>query len=85
MFVATRRAGRAPVYAQDRAPAGFETAGALSMTLRRPFKSGVEIVRLWRRRVEERRQLAEMDERDRRDLGLTRVDVIREINKPFWR
>jgi uncharacterized protein YjiS (DUF1127 family) len=43
------------------------------------------ILRLWRRRLRERRQLAEFKERDLRDLALTRLDVAREIAKPFWR
>jgi uncharacterized protein YjiS (DUF1127 family) len=43
------------------------------------------LFRLWRRRVRERRALAELTERDLRDLCLTRVDVMNELSKPFWR
>ena len=43
------------------------------------------LFRLWRRRVGERRALAEFTDRDLRDLCLTRVDVQNEIAKPFWR
>jgi uncharacterized protein YjiS (DUF1127 family) len=42
-------------------------------------------LRLWRRRVRERRALAEFTDRDLRDLCLSRVDVQRELAKPFWR
>jgi uncharacterized protein YjiS (DUF1127 family) len=43
------------------------------------------LIRSWWRRAQERRQLAAMSERDRRDIGLTSLDVWRETNKPFWR
>jgi len=39
---------------------------------------------LWIRRRRERRQLLAMSELQRRDIGITRLDVWREINKPFW-
>jgi uncharacterized protein YjiS (DUF1127 family) len=39
----------------------------------------------WRRRSRDRNQLASFDDRMLRDIGLTRADVCREINKPFWR
>jgi len=40
---------------------------------------------LWRRRLSERALLAQMNEREIRDLGITVSDVMMEINKPFWR
>ncbi len=39
----------------------------------------------WRRRVYERRLLAQFSDRDRLDLALTSADIRREIAKPFWR
>jgi uncharacterized protein YjiS (DUF1127 family) len=39
----------------------------------------------WRRRARERRELSELDERDRHDLRISRCDVQREAQKPFWR
>ena len=36
-------------------------------------------------RWHERRVLEQLDERSLRDIGISRVDVWREINKPFWR
>jgi len=40
---------------------------------------------LWWRRARERRELLQMSDRDLCDLALTRVDVLREARKPFWR
>jgi uncharacterized protein YjiS (DUF1127 family) len=42
-------------------------------------------LREWRRRRNGRLELARLDERMLRDIGLTRVDAEYEINKPFWR
>ncbi len=39
----------------------------------------------WRARVKERTQLVGLDERMLRDIGLSRVDIWHETNKPFWR
>ena len=42
-------------------------------------------LREWRQRSRGRRELAALDERMLRDIGLSQADVWREINKPFWR
>jgi uncharacterized protein YjiS (DUF1127 family) len=39
----------------------------------------------WQQRGRERRQLASLDARMRRDLGLSNLDLWCEVNKPFWR
>jgi uncharacterized protein YjiS (DUF1127 family) len=44
-----------------------------------------QILAGWRRRARERRELATLDRRTIRDLGLTPSDVQFEANKPFWR
>lgn len=50
------------------------------------FQNGVRAaLREWRRRRNGRLELARLDERMLRDIGLTRVDAEYEINKPFWR
>jgi len=36
-------------------------------------------------RRRQRHFLALLDERGMRDIGLTRSDVMREVEKPFWR
>jgi uncharacterized protein YjiS (DUF1127 family) len=48
--------------------------------------SGVRVaLREWRRRRNGRLELARLDERMLRDIGLTRVEAEYEINQPFWR
>ena len=39
----------------------------------------------WQERSEQRAHLAGMDERMRKDIGVTYADVLREADKPFWR
>jgi uncharacterized protein YjiS (DUF1127 family) len=41
--------------------------------------------REWRRRTRDRAQLAGLDDRMLRDIGLTRADAEFLSNKPFWR
>jgi uncharacterized protein YjiS (DUF1127 family) len=30
-------------------------------------------------------QLAKFDERQLKDIGISRIDALREVRKPFWR
>jgi uncharacterized protein YjiS (DUF1127 family) len=39
----------------------------------------------WRKRVNDRRLLTSMRSRDLQDIGLTRAEVAREINRSFFR
>ena len=39
----------------------------------------------WRRRSRERAELAALDDRTLKDIGLTRADAEFLSNKPFWR
>lgn len=39
----------------------------------------------WQERAMERAQFAAMDDRMRKDMGISYEDWLREINKPFWR
>lgn len=41
-------------------------------------------LREWEERARQRRRLSELDDRMLRDIGLTRADVSREVEKPFW-
>ena len=52
---------------------------------RAAFGRLVATLREWGQRSRERAQLATLDERMLRDVGINRGDVLREINKPFWR
>jgi len=49
------------------------------------FAAVGEVVATWRRRARERRELANLDHRTLRDLGISPTDVQFEANKPFWR
>jgi uncharacterized protein YjiS (DUF1127 family) len=53
--------------------------------LRKALNRIVATLREWRQRSRERAQLATLDDRMLRDIGVNRGDVWREINKPFWR
>jgi uncharacterized protein YjiS (DUF1127 family) len=44
-----------------------------------------QIFASWRRRARERRELASLDTRTLRDLGLSSSEIQFEVNKPFWR
>ncbi len=43
------------------------------------------MLRLWRARIRERRELAQLDERELHDIGMSRSLIYSEISKPFWR
>ena len=60
-----------------RSPGSAGIAGGVAAALR--------LVRLWRRRARDRALLAAFDNRMLRDVGVTRAEVTREIDKPFWR
>ncbi|MDP6345161.1 MAG: DUF1127 domain-containing protein [Alphaproteobacteria bacterium] len=57
------------------------------MKIRREFGGFdrlVERLRLWRRRAQGRAQLARFDDRQLRDIGLSRAGQAWEVGKPFW-
>ena len=45
----------------------------------------METLILWSERSRQRRELAELNDRALKDIGLTRIDALRESAKPFWR
>lgn len=49
------------------------------------WAAAVALCRTWRRRVRDRRELAKLDYRMQRDIGVTPNEIAREIGKPFWR
>ena len=49
------------------------------------FTAFAEVIGTWRQRNRERRELAQLDARSLRDLGLNPGNVQFEVNKPFWR
>jgi len=44
-----------------------------------------DTLKLWRRRMRERAELARWEDRDMRDAGVSRSAVQLEMAKPFWR
>jgi uncharacterized protein YjiS (DUF1127 family) len=47
--------------------------------------AAIRLLRLWAKRVRERDELARLDYRMLRDIGVTSVEIERECGKPFWR
>jgi uncharacterized protein YjiS (DUF1127 family) len=63
-----------------------QEAATAARTLAASFVTALQLsVHEWWRRRQGRHELARMDERGLRDLGLSRADVFREVRKPFWR
>jgi uncharacterized protein YjiS (DUF1127 family) len=44
-----------------------------------------DVILRWEDRARGRRELAQLDDRLLRDIGLNRIDAIREADKPFWK
>jgi uncharacterized protein YjiS (DUF1127 family) len=42
-------------------------------------------VGVWLRRSQTRRRLAELEDRELRDIGVSRAQALDESKKPFWR
>jgi len=64
----------------------LETQWPASLHRLSGFLCGVcAVLREWRCRKNSRLDLARLDVRMLRDIGLTRLDADYEINKPFWR
>jgi len=44
-----------------------------------------DTLQLWSDRREQRKRLSLLSDHMLRDIGLTKIDVIRECRKPFWK
>ena len=49
------------------------------------YTAFAQILQTWRKRAHDRKELAQLDARSLRDLGLNEGSVHFEANKPFWR
>jgi uncharacterized protein YjiS (DUF1127 family) len=49
------------------------------------FTAFAQIFQTWRRRAHDRQELARLDGRSLRELGLSEGSAQFEANKPFWR
>ncbi len=48
------------------------------------FGSVVALLNVWAYRIRQRRILSELDDLVLRDIGVSRMDAMRESIKPFW-
>ena len=46
--------------------------------------AGLEQLLVWQERIRQRRHLDSLDDRLLKDVGLSRADIAREVDKPFW-
>jgi uncharacterized protein YjiS (DUF1127 family) len=56
----------------------------LDASLGRMLLRAPETLNLWYERSRQRRQLARMDDRLLRDIGVDRASAMEEASKPFW-
>jgi uncharacterized protein YjiS (DUF1127 family) len=75
MRTATLHSHTAPVIHARRAPAPL---------FQGLFSRLADTFFAWQQRTEQRRRLAQFDDRMLRDIGLSRADVEHETAKPFW-
>lgn len=45
----------------------------------------IDLLMLWQRRSVDRQRLHDMDGRRLEDMGIGRIDALKEAAKPFWR
>jgi len=50
-----------------------------------PFAAAWILIANWIERARQRKALAGLDDHTLRDIGVTRVEAVRESDKPFWR
>lgn len=63
----------------------LSTAIPLFSPARRATASTLALLRGWHRRARSRCDLAQLDARLLRDIGLDRARALHEAHKPFWR
>ena len=63
---------------------GRAASEALSSRVVAAFGAAVERVLEWHERAAQRRHLLSLDERMLRDIGVNRIDVLREYYKAPW-
>ena len=51
----------------------------------RSDRGWIALVKMWRRRMQDRRTLATINDQSLLDIGITRYDAWHEARKPFWR
>jgi uncharacterized protein YjiS (DUF1127 family) len=71
--------------AWQRVPRRRARRRALRDRVRPILGQAVALLREWRRRARSRAELARLDERMLRDIGVTPGEAWQEFSKPFWR
>ena len=66
------------------APQAHVDGREVAHTLQRFASNVFATVLEWQERARQRYRLAELDDRMLKDIGLSRADVTREVEKPFW-
>jgi uncharacterized protein YjiS (DUF1127 family) len=59
-------------------------ARPLGSILAAAVMGAAETLMSWQERLRQRRHLEALDDRLLKDIGLSRADVRREVDKPFW-
>ena len=73
-------------YVLDRTAQGPDlTIQSLLGVLVQSAARGLDQLLEWQDRARQRHQLASLESHILKDLGLSRADVVRESDKPFWR
>jgi uncharacterized protein YjiS (DUF1127 family) len=66
-----------------------QTLGSLSVAAADPRSTALirafDALFTWIERAQARRSLASMSDGQLKDVGLSRADIGREVDKPFWR
>jgi len=69
-------------FRQDQCIPGLPEAGKLSIT--GLLAGAYGRLRRWRALASQRQQLAQLSDEMLKDIGLSRVDALREAKRPFW-
>jgi uncharacterized protein YjiS (DUF1127 family) len=66
-------------------PRAFSIWRPARRTSNHRFATAFSLLAMWVERARQRQALAGLDDRQLRDIGITRVDAARECEKPFWK
>lgn len=56
-----------------------------SLQINIPIIRGIDATLTWIERAQQRRALARLDDRLLADIGISRVDALREADRPSWK
>jgi uncharacterized protein YjiS (DUF1127 family) len=73
------------IHALTRAPLGTAAARPRPAAAGSRLRRALDLIVEWRARARDRRELASLDDRSLRDMGLDRAAIWAECEKPWWR